>query len=204
MKGRGRECTSLCSSCWLGAPSIAASAIADPQPSAVAALAAADTPQHTPAALPDLWSGLTHKLYPSSAHMELSPVLELRSGELTRFLRLQVESLTGWLLGKESAQAALQGHEDPALHSSEVDSKVGEVGSCAWHTCSPCQPDTLQTASCRMTSWALTPGCACVLQCARRRASVFLIKQASHETHRPPCELLSPAMQAGLPLGHGG
>lgn len=39
----------------------------------------------------------------------------------------QVEGLTSWLTGKEAQQAALEGHEDPAVHSSEVNSKLGEV-----------------------------------------------------------------------------
>ena len=39
----------------------------------------------------------------------------------------QVEGLTGWLMGKETQQQALPGHEDALLHSSEVNSRVGEV-----------------------------------------------------------------------------
>ena len=40
---------------------------------------------------------------------------------------LQVESLTSWLLGKETEQEALPVHDDPVLHSSEVNSRLGEV-----------------------------------------------------------------------------
>ena len=43
-----------------------------------------------------------------------------------------MESLTTWLTGREAQQADLQGHEDPVLHSSEVNSKVGEVGPLSW------------------------------------------------------------------------
>ena len=46
---------------------------------------------------------------------------------MTLWVSWQVEGLTSWLTGKETQQEKLEGHEDPAVHSSEVNSKLGEV-----------------------------------------------------------------------------
>ena len=43
-------------------------------------------------------------------------------------------------MGKEAQQRALPGHEDPVVHSSEVDSRVGEVRCRACRRCALGQP----------------------------------------------------------------
>ena len=57
---------------------------------------------------------------------------------------LQVDSLTSWLTGKEAQQGKLEGHEDPALHSSEVTSRVGEV----WGLCFSEQQKLVSAEAC--------------------------------------------------------